>query len=249
VKKRWSSAIRILINPGKDEGLIDNLRAYAKDFDDTYHMGEKSKVILLKVEEMICQAYSETKKYSLAISFCNSVLENNPDSVIALIGNARRYMKEKKFDDAIRLLNKANELTQGQNTVVRNLLNKTHKLQIQASRKDHYEVLGVSSDASAAEIKKAYRKLAKIYHPDKYRGDLSSEEVDSKMSEINEAYEILSNEESRARFDNGEDEPEHAQYYGFHDHPFKEFFSNFGGQGRKGFQQDQFFDQFTFTFN
>jgi len=66
------------------------------------------------------------------------------------------------------------------------------------SKKDYYEVLGVGRDASDAEIKKAYRKLAKQYHPDLNPGDKTAE---AKFKEVNEAYEVLSDPQKRARYD------------------------------------------------
>ena len=66
------------------------------------------------------------------------------------------------------------------------------------SKRDYYEILGVSKSASADEIKKAYRKLAIKYHPDKNPGDKSAEE---KFKETAEAYEILSDNDKRARYD------------------------------------------------
>lgn len=65
-------------------------------------------------------------------------------------------------------------------------------------KKDLYEVLGVSPNASKDEIKKAYRKLARKYHPDVNPGD---SEAEAKFKEIGEAYEILSNEEKRKEYD------------------------------------------------
>lgn len=67
-----------------------------------------------------------------------------------------------------------------------------------AEKRDYYEVLGVSKDATAEEIKKAYRKMAIKYHPDKNPGDKEAEE---KFKEAAEAYDVLSDAEKRAKYD------------------------------------------------
>ena len=64
--------------------------------------------------------------------------------------------------------------------------------------KDFYAALGVSKDADAAEIKKAYRKLARTWHPDQNPGDDAAEQ---KFKEIGEAYAVLSDEEQRKQYD------------------------------------------------
>src|SRR5580698_2394221 len=65
------------------------------------------------------------------------------------------------------------------------------------AKRDYYDVLGVSKGADADEIKKAYRKMAIKYHPDKNEGDKEAEE---KFKEAAEAYEVLSNPEKRQRY-------------------------------------------------
>lgn len=66
------------------------------------------------------------------------------------------------------------------------------------NKRDYYEVLGVDKSASAEDIKKAYRKLAMKYHPDRNPGDKSAEE---KFKEVGEAYEVLSDADKRSRYD------------------------------------------------
>ena len=67
-----------------------------------------------------------------------------------------------------------------------------------AEKRDYYEVLGVAKNATADEVKKAYRKLAIQFHPDKNPGDKKSEE---KFKEVNEAYETISDEKKRKMYD------------------------------------------------
>ena len=67
-----------------------------------------------------------------------------------------------------------------------------------STKRDFYEILGVSKSASADEIKKAYRKVAMQYHPDRTPGDKSAEE---KFKEAAEAYEILSDGDKKAKYD------------------------------------------------
>src|SRR5437660_10305837 len=64
--------------------------------------------------------------------------------------------------------------------------------------RDYYEVLGVKRDASEADIKKAYRSLARKYHPDRNPGDKQAE---ANFKEVQTAYDVLSDKEKRARYD------------------------------------------------
>lgn len=94
------------------------------------------------------------------------------------------------------------------------------------SKRDYYEVLGVNKGASDDEIKKAFRKLAVKYHPDKNPGDKTAEE---KFKEINEAYSVLSDKTKRSRYD----QFGHAGVGGDGGgNPFGGGFGGFGGNGQ-----------------
>ena len=70
-----------------------------------------------------------------------------------------------------------------------------------AESKDYYSILGVSKDATADDLKKAYRRLAKKYHPDAQHTEEDKKNAEAKFKEINEAYSVLSDENKRAQYD------------------------------------------------
>ena len=100
--------------------------------------------------------------------------------------------------------------------------------------KDYYSILEVSKTANSSEIKKAYRNLAKKYHPDRIKDEKAKIEAKKKFQEIQSAYEVLSDEKRRRMYDN----VGHSQYSqtggqgGFH------------GLGFEGFDFGDLFSQF-----
>ena len=112
------------------------------------------------------------------------------------------------------------------------------------AKRDYYEVLGVAKDASEADIKKAYRKAAMKYHPDKFSNASEKEkkEAEEKFKEVNEAYQVISDKEKRAQYDRFG----HAAFEqggpgaggfggGFSSEGFEDIFSSFFGGGSGGF--------------
>ena len=105
------------------------------------------------------------------------------------------------------------------------------------NKRDYYEVLGIAKGASQDEIKKAYRSLAKKYHPDINPGD---KEAEAKFKEVNEAYAVLSDDEKRQKYDQfghaAFDPTAGGGYGGFGGFEggfdFSDLFSSFFGGGR-----------------
>lgn len=108
------------------------------------------------------------------------------------------------------------------------------------AKRDYYEILGVSKSASAEEIKKAYRKVAIQFHPDKNPGNKEAEE---KFKEAAEAYEVLSNAEKKAQYDRfGHNRPGNGGFSGGGSMNMEDIFSQFGDIfGGGGSPFDSFF--------
>lgn len=191
--------------------------------------------LLADINELACESYSEQKKAAKAAPFCDEALRLNPASLPATLARASTLVSSESYEEAIRLLISFRDSYQEIAEASRVFTKKLHEAQMLLKRskeKDYYKVLGVSRDADERTIKRAYRKLVKQYHPDKYRGELTEEQVQSKMSAINEAWEVLSNPELKERFDNGDD-PNSQEQQG---NPFGggNPFAHWGGPGGGG---------------
>ncbi|KAI0462358.1 hypothetical protein LJB42_004448 [Komagataella kurtzmanii] len=115
-------------------------------------------------------------------------------------------------------------------------------------KNDYYKILDVSRDADEKTIKKAFRKKIKEFHPDKYKGDLKSHELEDKMAEINNAYEVLSNEKTREKYDKYGEDPndpaasqsqhqQHQQHHYYNPNVFHQQGFQFGGFNFGGFNK------------
>src|SRR5687767_572133 len=99
------------------------------------------------------------------------------------------------------------------------------------AEKDYYEILGVKKTATEAELKKAYRDLAKKYHPDKNKGN---KEAENRFKEISEAYAVLSDSEKRSQYDRlGREAFGPGGANPFEGFDFSEFMGG-GARGRRG---------------
>ena len=225
--EQWHQVLKILLN----EGLLEQIKTQVSTLKKTIPLPANSRSFLLaKLEEWACESLVNVKKHALASPHCAVALELNPDSVPALLAKAQIALAAENYDEAIQILNKANEVTGGQDQRVGAQMDRAQRLLRQSKKRDYYKILEVSRDADLKTIKKAYRTMSKKYHPDKYRGDLDPDAVSRKMAEINSAYEVLSNEgtpsphttrgavlmiELRTRYDNGDDPNDHEGQQGY----------------------------------
>lgn len=130
-------------------------------------------------------------------------------------------MKKEEYEAAIKTLESANELHPDKRDKINPVMNKAQIALKRSKTKDYYKVLGVANDADERQIKSAYRKASKQYHPDKaHKQGFTKEEAEKKMASINEAYEVLSDPELRARFDRGDDPNSQERGNPFQGSPF-----------------------------
>ncbi|KAI9635593.1 co-chaperone [Dioszegia hungarica] len=161
---------------------------------------------------------------SRGMKWCDEVFAMDAENSDALIARGEKALKEEKYEEAVRMLEKAFETTGRSSQDIANRLGKAQKLLKVSKQKDYYKVLGVSRDADARTIKKAFRTKAKIAHPD-VGG--SAEQ----MSALNEAHEVLSDPQLRQRYDNGDDPNDPTS--GHQQNPF----AHHGGMPFQFFQQ------------
>ena len=206
--------------------------------------------IRIEALNMVCQCYTKLKRTQDALKWCQlAVNTSNNQDVDTFCNLADILLQTEEFEKAVQTFSRAQELPGGQQSQrVGEGLHKAQQLLRQSKKKDYYKILNIDRQANEREIKNAFRKLAREYHPDKYQGD-NAELAEKKMAEINQAYEVLSNEELRRRFDAGDDpnDPEqghggHHHHGGFHGQPvfFQQGGSPFGGHGGGGGNHQNF---------
>lgn len=175
----------------KEEG---NAAFKAKDYQkaiDLYaqalEVDPKNKDMNSKILNNRAQAYISLKDYDNAISDCNEALRLDPSFIKAQKIRAKAHGASGNWEEAIKDYKSVAESNPTEKGIQEDIRRAEFELK-KSQRKDYYKTLGVSKDASETDIKKAYRKLAVRYHPDKNR---DGEEGDEKFKEIGEAYETL----------------------------------------------------------
>ncbi|GAB0136018.1 hypothetical protein EsDP_00004336 [Epichloe bromicola] len=232
-----TTAGRALVGTTEEPGLLPDLRGQIDELRHEGRIPAKARTRLYeKVVEMVCQAYSESN-HKEASRYCEEALKVDAESFWGLVYQGKSLLKREEFEAAIQTLEKAAELRPDKRDKVNPILNKAQVALKRSKTKNYYKVLGVASDADERQIKAAYRKASKQHHPDKAaKQGISKEQAEKKMAAINEAYEVLSDPELRARFDQGDDpnsqdrgSPFQGSPFGGGGHPF--MFHQQGGGG------------------
>lgn len=144
---------------------------------------------------------SRLKQWKAAIADCDKALELDPSYTKARKTRAKALGESGNWEEAVRDLKALHEANPAEPGLAKEIRDAELELK-KSKRKDYYKILGLEKDCTETEIKKAYRKLAIVHHPDKNPGD---EEAADRFKEIQEAHETLSDSQKRARYDSGED--------------------------------------------
>lgn len=144
------------------------------------------------------------KQLLKALDDLNKSLALNPNYTKSLIRRAEVNMDREDYSSAIQDYGKIQELDPSANLNAK--IQEARKKQKQAKKKDYYKILGIEKTASDDDIKKAYKKAAMKYHPDRNRNKSEAEQEDSsrKFKDIAEAYGVLSDKEKKKKYDCGQ---------------------------------------------
>lgn len=235
-----------------EKAIADDLQAGTKGEESVlppiFSDAAERSGLLHELNEMHCQAHTELEELRKAMPYCLKVLKKDENNRAALVARGEQNLADEKYEEAVRDLRRAFEISGNQDRSIHARLQKAEKRLKLSKTKDYYKVLGVSRNADLKTMQRAYRQKAREYHPDKGG-------TPEKMAEINEAFGVLKDPELRARFDAGDDpnDPLGGQQGG-HGNPFAQgfgpqFFQ--GGGGSQFFQSGGFpgGQQFHFEFN
>jgi DnaJ family protein C protein 7 len=171
----------------------------------------------------------KSKKPKEALEDCNLAIQLNEYYAKAFLRKGEILMQLEKYDEAKQEFTQAHQLDPSLGA--RAKVQEAEKQAKMAARKDYYKILEVEKTANDDEIKKAYKKQALKWHPDKNGGDEETRlAAEVKFKDINEAYSVLSDSKKKQRYDSGADLDEMGGFDGGMD-PNTIFRTFFGGGG------------------
>lgn len=170
-------------------------------------MDKGNRIYVSKLHSNRANALAKLKRHEDAIEACNESLRANRSNTKALMRRADINLAIGEKESLNKALKDYEELQRGEEHDMSSKIKQTKMAIKNIGKKDLYKTLGIMRDASEAEIKKAYKKSALKFHPDRNSGksDAEKELANAKFKEIGEAYEILSDAEKKQRYDQGVD--------------------------------------------
>ena len=185
----------------KNQNYSKAVEEYTKllDFDPE----NKNFMSIVLTNKALCQ--KKLGNNMEALKDVDKAIEYNPNYPTAYIRRALIYEEFKMFDDAKADLSKAKELDPN-NSKIDGYMNEANQKAESARNRDYYKILGINRNATADEIKKAYRKMALKYHPDRNSESEESKKIaQRKFQDISDAYVVLSDPKKKGMFDQGID--------------------------------------------
>ena len=185
----------------KNNNYEQAINEYTKllDFDPE----NKNFMSIILTNRALC--YKKQGKNMEALKDVDKAIEYNPNYSTAYIRRALIYEEFKMFDDAKSDLSKAKELDPN-NSKIDGYVNEANQKADQARNRDYYQILGIKKNATPEEIKKAYRKLALKYHPDRNSETEQTKKIaQRKFQDVSDAYSVLSDPKKKEMFDQGVD--------------------------------------------
>ncbi|TMW59649.1 hypothetical protein Poli38472_004718 [Pythium oligandrum] len=241
LKKLYRKLKKLLkfVNNAEDEMSRGAYQDAVEDWHSALEVDEGHGAMNKDFWYKLCECELHLKQYAKAQEACQRVLHLDDGYADAHVKLSDALLGLEQYEDAVRAARRAAELDDS-NRSYQEAVHRAEAALKQSKNKNYYKILGVSRDASVKEIKKAYRKQALEWHPDKHadKEESERESINKKFHDIAEAYEILSDDETRARYDRGEDVTGNAGQQGGGGHPFHHPFGNshFFQQGGRTFQ-------------
>eukprot|EP00604_Paraphysomonas_vestita_P000670 CAMPEP_0174824782 /NCGR_PEP_ID=MMETSP1107-20130205/38037_1 /TAXON_ID=36770 /ORGANISM="Paraphysomonas vestita, Strain GFlagA" /LENGTH=308 /DNA_ID=CAMNT_0016053973 /DNA_START=569 /DNA_END=1495 /DNA_ORIENTATION=+ len=180
------------------------------EWERCIQLDRNNRQFISKIYSNKANAYAKLRKHEDAVRECNLSLRANSDNLKALLRRAESNYAigtEQSLQEALKDYEALHERNESEVGDMSKKIKQTKTAIKMAGRKDLYKILEVGRDADPDDIRKAYRKLALKYHPDKQAGksEAEIETASTKFKAVSEAYEILSDPEKKSKYDSGVD--------------------------------------------
>ena len=169
----------------------------------TQHCSNKTKLVQ-RAQGLIARSLAAQGKPKQGIAYLDDLIEQYPNSTELLIGRGEIEFMQDDYDSADRdfqLVKRLDERNERADEAIAQIF----EIREQERRCDYYKLLNLSHDFTPAQLKDAYRKASRIYHPDQYSDPVKKKECEKKMVHVNRALDILGDPYKRAMYDHGED--------------------------------------------